>query len=219
MKKIDAVVVDINLKKPFTYRPPFNIEEEPKFTENDYKVVNKLFLTFQSIFPAFKQAWPTESDFEAAKREWMKAFRIAGLTDLEKIKYGVNKYRLLPNPFAPSPGQFIAMCNPSPEDLGLPSSFEAWKQVSTQIGNARRQFSHKVIDHAFLETGLWNFTHLSAKDAQALFFRNYEITLQMYIEGKTLREIPKAIEHKYYKKPSSDKIINSELAKMKELLK
>ncbi len=218
MKNINSIVVDINLKKPFQYRPPFNVEELT-FTEYDYRVVNKLFKTFTHIFPAFRNAWSTQEEFESAKREWMKAFKVSKLVDVEKIKYGINKYRLLPNPFAPSPGQFISMCEPTPEELGLPSTFDAWKQVLNQIGNAARVFTHRVIEHAYLETGLWNIQHLTAKDAQAMFTRNYEISIKTFLEGKELREIPKAIQQKYYKKPSSEKIISNELAKMKEFLK
>lgn len=108
------VVVDIKTNPNFKYRPPFGYEDE--FSEHDYKVVNKLFKTFTTIFPAFRQAWPSQNDFEAAKREWMKAFKLAKLTDVEKIKRGVDKYRLAETPFVPSPGQFIAMCDEFPKN-------------------------------------------------------------------------------------------------------
>ncbi len=93
----------------YNYREPF-VDPAPKFTEEDYKVVNELFAVFRSIFPAFRQAWPTDEDFERSKREWIKAFKLSNLNSLETIKLGVDKYRLLENPFVPSPGQFIAMC-------------------------------------------------------------------------------------------------------------
>lgn len=118
MKSIEEiankVVVDIKTANKFKYRPPFGYEEE--FTEQNYKIVNKLFKTFITIFPAFRQAWSTQSDFDAAKREWMKAFKAANLSDVEKIKIGVNRYRLAPTPFVPSPGQFIAMCDEFPKN-------------------------------------------------------------------------------------------------------
>lgn len=218
MEKISAIVVDINLKKTFKYRPPFNVEEVT-FTEYDYKVVNKLFKTFTHIFPAFRHAWGTQEEFEAAKREWMKAFKQAKLADLEKIKFGVNQYRMLTTPFVPSPGQFIAMCEPTPEQLGLPTIADAWRQVKRQFGNITMAFSHSVIDHAVLESEIKNLRMLSEKNALELFARNYEISIRMFVEGRELREIPKAIENKYYKKPSSEKIISGELAKMKEILK
>ena len=93
----------------YSYNEPF-VDSSPKFTDSDYKIVNDLFVVFQSIFPAFKQAWPTATEFENAKREWVKAFKYAGIIDIEAIKLGVNKFRVLETPFVPSPGQFIAMC-------------------------------------------------------------------------------------------------------------
>ena len=109
MNKINSILDEMNTGSRNEFIPPF-VSPNSKFTELDYRIVNKLFKTFQSIFPAFKQAWPTDSEFENAKREWMKAFKLANLQDIEAIKRGVNSYRLAPTPFVPSPGQFIELC-------------------------------------------------------------------------------------------------------------
>ncbi len=139
------VVVDIKTSPKFTYRPPFGYEEE--FSEQDYKVVNKLFKTFVIIFPAFRQAWATQDDFEAAKREWMKAFKLAKLTDIEKIKIGVNKYRLAATPFVPSPGQFIAMCGMSPDEERCRIPFYAQCAIeSDEIKERRKLAARKHMD-------------------------------------------------------------------------
>jgi hypothetical protein len=69
-----------------------------------------------------------------------------------------------------------------------------------------------------IESGIANL-RLSERKAFELFSRNYEISTRMFIAGKELKEIPKAIERKYYKKPCSEIIMNSELNKMKQLLK
>lgn len=109
MEKMDNLVKDLTTKKLYQYREPFHNETEA-FTEEDYKIVNRLFITFQTIFPAFRHAWGTEAEFENAKREWMKCFKEFGLTDLEAIKRGVNKFRGASSPFVPTPGQFLKMC-------------------------------------------------------------------------------------------------------------
>ncbi len=109
MKKINEILETLNsdtaTKNNETY-----VHVNHGFTDLDYKIVNKLFLTFTSIFPAFKQAWPTEIEFENAKREWIKAFNQVGLKDIEEIKKGVDRFRIETTPFVPSPGQFIEMC-------------------------------------------------------------------------------------------------------------
>lgn len=118
MKTMDEitkqVVVDIKTNPNFKYRAPFGYDEE--ITEDDYKLINELFKTFMTIFPAFRQAWPTQDDFQRAKREWIKSFKLANLSDAEKIKRGVDRFRLAPTPFVPSPGQFIAMCDEFPKN-------------------------------------------------------------------------------------------------------
>lgn len=132
----------------YNYREPF-MDPNPKFTEEDYKIVNKLFLTFQSIFPAFKQAWPTETEFENAKREWMKAFKQVGLKDIEIIKMGVAKFRLLETPFVPSPGQFIAMCKPEvsmipPMYTALPSPTVCLEKQINEMNKIKELLGVKV---------------------------------------------------------------------------
>lgn len=118
MKTMDEItnkiVVDIKTNPNFKYRPPFGYDDEIK--EADYALINELFKTFTGIFPAFRKAWATDEDFQRAKREWVKSFKLANLSDSEKIKIGVNKYRLAPTPFVPSPGQFIAMCDEYPKN-------------------------------------------------------------------------------------------------------
>ena len=81
-----------------------------QFTDEDFKFINNLFKVMQGIFPAFLQAWPTESELRQAKIQWIKSFRLANLTRAEDISRGMDKFRLSESPFVPSPGQFIAMC-------------------------------------------------------------------------------------------------------------
>jgi len=90
-----------------------SLDFSPKPLPDDHEtaeIVNKLFRVFQGIFPAFRQAWPTEQEFNFAKKEWVKAFLQADMTDIAIIKLGVDKFRLMDSPFVPSPGQFIKMC-------------------------------------------------------------------------------------------------------------
>lgn len=108
MKKVDDILKEMNPKSLYQYSEPFM--NKPSFTQDDYQLVNELFKTIIGFFPAFKQAWPADAEFEQAKREWMKAFKQVGLNDMDDIKRGVDKFRILANPFVPSPGQFIEMC-------------------------------------------------------------------------------------------------------------
>lgn len=144
-----GVVVDLKTNN-FKYRPPFMYQDE--FSESDYVLVNELFKTLIRIFPAFKQAWPTADEFEGAKREWMKAFKLAKLMDSIAIQRGVDKYRLAPTPFVPSPGQFIAMCGIGVgEDRCKLPFFEKYGIESDEIKEKRKQSARKHLD-ALYET-------------------------------------------------------------------
>ena len=84
------------------------------------EVVNALFKELQAIFPAWKQAWPDDEALKAAKRSWIKSFVAAGINTLEQIRFGIQKCRVLGTDFAPSSGKFIKLCQPTPEEMGIP---------------------------------------------------------------------------------------------------
>ena len=79
-------------------------------TPQTAEVVNDLFRRLRGIFPAWRQAWPSTEALDAAKAEWIKEFADEGIRTLEQIEFGIQKCRKLKKPFAPSVGEFIAMC-------------------------------------------------------------------------------------------------------------
>lgn len=214
MEKIGNIINKMVVNDELKYREPFKKVDD----QLTAKIVNKLFLTFQSIFPAFKQAWPTDVEFEQAKLEWVKAFSQVGLHDLDAIKCGVEKFRVMPNPFVPSPGQFIDMCRLH-DDQSIPSIHEAWLEVKSKLSDPERIWSHVAIQHAYKQTGSWDLKHLSEKDAKSLFARNYEITKRMLKEGKELEPIMIAIPKQYHATKRTDEARLDAIKKMRELLK
>ena len=161
------------------------------------EVIDNLFEGMQAIFPAFKQAWPTQELFDRAKREWIKAFVDADLHSVERIGLGLKKFRKSLTPFVPSPGQFIAMCSLSAEDLNLPSCEVAFKEAclnsSPYISNV--VWSHAAVHHARMLTGSHELRTLPAGVVFKIFARNYEITIQKILNGEVLPEVPKGIEN------------------------
>lgn len=93
------------------------------------EVVNGLFRRLRGIFPAWRQAWPSTEALAAAKEEWIKEFAAEGIRTIEQIEFGIEKCRKLKKPFAPSVGEFIAMCQPTPEDFGMPAPAAAWVEA------------------------------------------------------------------------------------------
>jgi hypothetical protein len=118
MKKMNDVMEEINIAKPLEYQEPF-VDPAAFHREQEYnlKIINRLFERLTAICPAFRHSWPTQKDFDNTKLEWMKAFKLANLFDVEKIKRGIEKYSLLPTAFVPSPGQFIKLCQEDEKEI------------------------------------------------------------------------------------------------------
>lgn len=158
------------------------------------EIVNKIFLELQAIFPAWRQAWPDADALAAAKRSWVRALAAAGINRIEQIRYGLAQCRLSGSSFAPSVGQFIGWCTPTPEALGLPSSRDAYRQA-TRIAHptASSDDVHPAVYHAACEVGLYELTQLPELQSWRLFERAYRLTVQMLMAGQPLREVPKGL--------------------------
>ena len=110
MKQIDDILKEVSITKPLDYKIPFINPNELEFTDFDFQVINRLFERLSLLCPAFKQAWPSQVDYDNAKKEWVRAFKLAKMFDVEKIKFGIETYSLLDKAFVPSVGQFIEIC-------------------------------------------------------------------------------------------------------------
>jgi hypothetical protein len=146
------------------------------------EVVERLFRQLQAIFPAHKQAWPDDKAKAAAMRSWTKGFMAAGINSLEQIRFGIEQCRKSASPFAPSVGQFISWCKPSPEALGLPTAADAW------IEALMATYSHEGVRVAAIATGLFDLSgaQQTNQPLRERFDRNYEIVVRRAQEGQPL---------------------------------
>ena len=151
-------------------------------TPQTVEVVNDLFRRLRGIFPAWRQAWPSTEALDAAKAEWIKEFADAGIRTLEQIEFGIQKCRKLKKPFAPSVGEFIAMCVPGPEDFGMPSAAEAWMEALMEI------YSHEGVKIAAIATGLFDLRSAKQEDKglRQRFDHNYAVVIRRAQEGRPL---------------------------------
>ncbi|MGY3644163.1 replication protein P [Pseudomonas sp. PK-RTE-24] len=170
--------------------PPATQTQPLQVTTQTVDVVNDLFQRLRGIFPAWRQAWPSTEALDAAKAEWLKEFADVGIRTLEQIEFGIQKCRKLKKPFAPSVGEFIAMCVPSPEDFGMPAPADAW--IEALMGT----YSHEAVKLASEATGLFDLRAAKQEDKglRARFDRNYEVILRRAqasqpLDGKILAGI------------------------------
>lgn len=151
-------------------------------TPQTAEVVNDLFRRLRGIFPAWRQAWPSTEALDAAKAEWIKEFADEGIRTLEQIEFGIQKCRKLKKPFAPSVGEFIAMCVPGPEDFGMPSVAGAWMEALMET------YSHEGVKIAAVATGLFDLRSAKQEDKglRQRFDHNYAVVIRRAQEGQPL---------------------------------
>jgi hypothetical protein len=180
------------------YQPPAMPVMPKTLPPGTIDVVNALFKELQAIFPAWKQAWPTDDALDSAKRSWIKAFIVEGITQLEQIRFGVERCRSLGTDFMPSVGRFIKLCQPTPEMLGIPPHDKAFREALENSHPSRfggRTWSHPAVRHAALQCEMHNLGDLIPEKASEVFDRAYEITIRRLVAGLPLEDIAIGIGH------------------------
>ena len=161
--------------------------------------INDIFKSLQACFPAWRHAFPTEHEFQIAKRVWSKALVEAGVTHMAEIKLGMRRARATPADFFPSVGRFIQWCNPSPEDFGLLTVGRAY--IAACNGNPSINLA---VHHAAIATGTFDLKRSSVGDPiYKQFEYNYAVVVRRVMNGEQLNDpITKAIEestHSHHK--------------------
>lgn len=162
------------------------------------EVVNSLFKELKAIFPAWRQAWPDDETLDTAKRSWIKAFMAEGINQLEQIRYGIQNCRKHGGDFAPSVGNFIKWCQPTPDMLGIPSHDRAFREALDKAHPSRfgdRTWSHPAVRHAALQCEMHNLGDLAPEKASKVFDRAYDITIRRLVAGQPLEDIAIGIGH------------------------
>lgn len=180
--------------------------ESDLIAEETAEVINWLFSELRSNFTAFKQAWPDNESQRKAKKTWIKAFVLAGIRKIEQLQHGINHCYLLESPFVCSPGQFIAWCKPTAEELGFPSFEEAYR-ISIKINEQFSDYKHpddrvqSVIKHAISQLGTASYRAMTEDKSRVAFKTNYDVAIKQFLDGE-LKIIPKSITDKPQPHPS-----------------
>lgn len=159
-------------------------------------VVEKIFLQLQAIFPAWKQAWPDTQALAMAKRSWTRGLMDAGIRDIEQVRFGIEQCRRSGSAFAPSIGQFVAWCQPTPEMLGLPPANAAYREACRNSHPAAGEpaWSHEAVRHAACEVGMDRIRNLPEEQSRRLFDRAYEISCRHVQAGLPLGKQRQGLE-------------------------
>lgn len=179
---------------PAEYSIPDDVKAE--LNRKTAAVINDLFRDLRTICSAWKQAWPDETTYRAAKQQWLTAFLEAGINAPEQLQFGLMRCRQSGREFIPAPGKFIEWCHPSPEMLGLPALATAFREACrnahpSMAGQAK--WSHDAVWHAAKECGFENLNRLATDLSSKLFERNYSIAVRRLVAGEPLQKMPLAL--------------------------
>lgn len=125
---------------------------------------------------------------------WAIGIMEAKLTP-KQISYGLTK-ALTNTKFCPDLPAFIALCKPSPEDMGLPSTADAYEEacINSHPSGNERAWSHLAVFHAAKQVGQFELRSLGKDITLPQFEAAYEKTVNAVLNGDELPEIPKALE-------------------------
>jgi hypothetical protein len=157
-------------------------------------IVNQIFRQLCGIFTGWRHTWPKPADLNAAKREYYKALRAEGIQHFEQVHFGLEACRKLDTDFPPSAGRFLALCVPTPQDMGLLHPLNAYREAMqlTYLG-AQGEWSSPVVMEAALECGFRWLQNAPEDKGTARFFEAYSKACHRYAMGLPMRPIPKGL--------------------------
>jgi len=90
----------------------------------------------------------------------------------------------------PQPLAFAALCEPRPEDIGLPNTAKAWREVCGNAHQPRQhRWSHEAVRMAGNAVGWWELTHVQPSRVERLekrFAREYQALVNRVMAGEQL---------------------------------
>lgn len=114
-----------------------------------------------------------------------------------EIKIGLRKAESFTGFF--SLPAFIDLCSIKPEDVGLPTSEEAWKEAGAHCHDTRNyKWSNIAVYKALLDFGVFDFRNMTNIERdKKRFYEVYAGVCRQYIEngGKLDIDVPERIAH------------------------
>lgn len=193
--------------------------------EQTKDIVNGLFSTLQSIFPANGYHWSNDRIVSQAKEQWILALMENNIKTIEQVRRGVLKCRSIKSPFIPTPGEFIGYCMPDPKDFNLPTPQDAYDEALRHSTPYSRndKWSHAVVYNAYKLTssealqrqGNYN----EEKRVRNFFMANYEIIINKFVMGEPIDKLPLLIPYELPSEVDASKKGSDSLAALKLKLK
>lgn len=167
---------------------------------NAVRLIDRMFVRLKSIFPAWKQAFASEVEYNETKQVWLEELFKAGVVEPMKLKHGLDLAAKSTSPFFPSVGQFIAWCEfESYHELGLPTLEELEQRLKKYFGYAKEphNFNFRSPAEYWLLSELYrNCSKKKWEDCQKAMPRILAQAVVKVRSGDEFEPIPIAIEEK-----------------------
>lgn len=215
MKRINEIQVN--------FQQPEQQKTRPEQVANLEGLINQLFKEFRAICSAWRQAWPNQETHDLAKDHWVKAFRDGKVHEWAKVELGLSKFRLVGSAFIPAPAEFIKLCTPEAQDLGLLPEQEAYELACRDAHHLSYNPSAKTnsppeVYHTIRKIGVHRLLRAKEEISKAIFARAYKDTVADVLSGKELILPPVAVIAKQ-KKPIDPELRNKRIAQLKQILR
>lgn len=188
--------------------------------DNSVRLIDRMFIRLKSIFPAWKQAFASEAEYNETKQVWLEELFKAGIVNPQSLKRGLDLAAKSESPFFPSVGQFIAWCNNyDNHELGLPTQEELEARLQKYFGYAKEPHSFKFrskAEYYLLKTIYDGYGKKKWEDCQKAMPKILSEVIEKVKTGFEFPEIPELLEQK--PKVISPEVSRNGVAKIKEIM-
>ena len=174
--------------------------------DNSVRLIDRMFIRLKSIFPAWKQAFASEAEYNETKQVWLEELFKAGVVSPQSLKRGLDLAAKSESPFFPSVGQFIAWCQfEDYHALGLPTAEDLIQRYKNYIGYARfnqHEFKYRSKAEYWVLKALYNqYWNKPLDDTLKAIPRVLSEAAEKVRLGFEFEDIPEMIEQKIVNLP------------------
>lgn len=196
----------------------------PERAQRAEETINWLFNELKSIFPGWRAAFETETDYLSAKKTWLRVLAREKITR-PQLEKGLCEAEKSLDKFLPSVGLFVYLCKAYDyHALGLPNEAELYQRYNTFLGYARfnrDEFQYRSKVEFWLLKNLYEkCKKKSEEDTLKAIPKLLTEAAEKVRSNFPFEDIPKMIPAKpsFYDKAKADKARDSLMAMMKGAL-
>lgn len=164
---------------------------------------NKIFKELVAIHPGWRGAFKSQTELDAAKKQWAKGIEESGIREWELIDAALSACREAGQAFIPPVGVFIGYCKEARRKaLKAPETMQAFKAVMGYYAKPIQFRDPTDLDkftyHTICSTDFdaYYFRRLDSKKAVEYFSKRYQETIKEAISGAEITKPVALLDNK-----------------------